>query len=180
MEVGLWEGHGGAQESGVLRIGVVRGLPGAPVCTTGMDQEVWAGMGTLHGSRGTVWGAGVRGRSRGLGRDPSVVDGDGDEKGKGLGGSSSAQGAAPWLPHHPTLTSVSAPLKIWHRVSPQDLAIALQTLRFVWFSCSKFTFFFSFLEGENSWFCLEKWNPTRGWAVGRAAAVGLGRARWMG
>lgn len=45
------EGQGGAQGSGVLRMGWDEGCPGH-WRAAGTEQEVWAGMGTLHGSRG--------------------------------------------------------------------------------------------------------------------------------
>ena len=90
-------------------------------------------------------------QSCGLGRDPSAVDGDSDSEGAwgqavaaGLVlGTGSGTTAAP----RPAVTAVSAPLKIWHHIQPQDLAVALQPLRFVWFSCSKVTLFFNFLQG---------------------------------
>lgn len=158
---------------------------GAPLARSRRSGRGW-GRWTGAEERCGELGFEVGWRSCGLGRDPSAVDGDGDEKGKGLEarrrhqGSSSARGAAPRLSPIPPSPLVSAPLKVWHRISPQDLAIALQTLRFVWFSCSKFTLFFSFLEGEKK--AGSAWKsgiPTRGCAVGRAAPTGLGQARRM-
>ena len=164
-----WRGHRGARGSAVLRVRVVQGLPGGTSAPLARSRRSGQGQGRCTGAeeRCGELGCEVGRRSRGLGRDPAAVDGDGDEKGKGLGarrqqwGLSSVRGAAPRLPPRPAVTSVSAPLKICHRVSPQDLAIALQTFRFVWFSCSKFILFFSFLEGEKkAGSALEKWNPT--------------------
>lgn len=150
-------------------------VPGAP------QERSRSGQGER--CRGAEGQRGVRCESEAAGSagTPLRVDGDGDKEGRGLGarwqqwGLSSARGAAPQLPPHPAVTSVPAPVKIRHRVSPRDLAVALQTLWLVWFSCSEFTLFFTFLEGEQnkkkSGFCLEEWDPRE---VVRAA--GLGRA----